>query len=385
MKRNLIIAILATVLLAPVLASTFQEGTYYSQSQQGLGVAFQNGHWAMFVGDQLIDGGTYSVQGSNIYFNSQEGRQYPPATIIDTCSISWGQTGTFYMVDCSTGTQGYGSQGSSSFSEGTYYSQSQQGMAVVFQNGQWGLVIQNQLIDGGTYSVQGSNIYFNSQQGRQYPPATIIDACSISWGQSGTFTQQGCTAGNSQVNPADYIPLLFPYQNGFYFYIPQLALPINNTVYYLSTIAQLIDPNQIIFMLTNYKMIQNPTGYISALFAPQYGVIYCPYVVLLLEGQQPQIFENIFFQVQVDQSGNVYFILYNVYGSNMPSYSEYSSGQYSSGSSGYGSSGSSGYDPVMQNMYFNTMNNIMNTMHETSMSIIDNINPSPSWDYDYDY
>ncbi len=260
------------------------------------------------------------------------------------------------------------------FQEGTYYSQSQQGMAVVFQNGQWGLYIQNQLYDSGTYSDQGSSIYFTSQQGKQYPAATIIDGCSFSWGQSGTFSKQGCTAGNSQVDPADYIPLLFPYQNEFYFYIPQLALSLNNSMYYLSTVAKLIDPNNLIFLLTNYKMIQEPTGYISSLFAPQYGVIYCPYVVLLLEGQQPQIFENIFFQIQTDQSGNVFFTLYNVYGANMPSYSEYSSGQYNS-------SGSSGYDP----MYLNTMSNIMNTMHETSMSIIDNISPSSSWDYDYNY
>ncbi len=380
MKRNFIISILLFTLFTPIVANAFQEGTYYSQSQQGMAVVFQNGRWGMYMNGQIYDGGTYSVQGSNIYFASQSGRQYPPATIMDACSFSWGQSGTFYNQGCSSGMQSYNSQMSSSFGEGTYYSQSQQGMAIVFQNGRWGMYLNGQIYDGGTYSVQGSNIYFASQSGRQYPPATIMDACSFSWGQSGTFYKDGCSAGSSQVDPADYIPLLIVKQTGIYFYIPQLALPVGNSVYLLEVLAQLYDLNSATFVISAYDIIQSPEGYISALFAPQYAMIYCPYVVLLIEGQQPQIFQNIFFQVQADQSGYVYLTLYNIYGSNMPTYSQYSSGQYSGTSSG-----STGYDPTLSNMYFNTMSNIMNSMHETSMAIIDNMNPSSSWDYDYDY
>jgi len=271
------------------------------------------------------------------------------------------------------------------FQEGTYYAQSpdNQGMAVVFQNGAWGMYINQQLFDTGNYSIQSDSISFSAQSGRSYPAATIINDCSFSWGQSGTFIKDGCTTsqGNQNgVNPADYVPLVIITQDGrVLFYIRQLAIPTDNGVLYLETLSQLYDPNTLSFVMTAYNVIQNPQGYISALFAPQYLVIYCPYIALLVEGQQPQLLQNIFFQVQVDQN-YIYFTLYNIYGSNMPTYSQYNSGQYNNNNSG-----SSNYDPATSSMYFNTMSNIMNTMHDTSMMIIDNMNPTPQWEYNYNY
>ena len=403
-----------TILMGPSLASAFVEGTYYSESQSGMYVHLETGAWALYIptgdgGSQIFDGGTYSIQGTTIIFQSNYGKNEPPATITGNCSFSWGQSGNFINQDCGSSTyQGTTSQANqSSFSEGTYASTSQQGMYVVFQGGQWALYIMNNngqavMYDGGVYSIQGNSIVFQSSYGKSEPTATILNSCSFSWGQSGNFVSQNCGsgqgtttgsgAGTQQVDPADYIPIVAILQQGVYFYIPQLGIPYGNSALFLEVISQLVDPNNITFMVSDYDVITDPKGYISALYAPNYSVIYCPYVVLIVQGQQPTILQNIFFQLLADQAGNIYLKLYNIYGDSMPTYSQYSSGQYGGGysggssGSGYGSgSGSSGYDPTMSNMYFNTMNDILNTMHETSMTIIDNINPSPQWDYDYDY
>ena len=286
--------------------------------------------------------------------------------------------------------------------EGVYYWAQNQAMYLELRGGLWQLVVPDEngnlgVYDAGSYAVSGNQVIFYSDYGRNEPPATIVDACTLSWGQSGNFIHESCLGSSggsayspqpdqSGADPSDYVPMVVLDQRGLHLFIPQLLVPLGGDYgVVLGLSGQLVDQQSISFLVTGAQEITNPAPYLSGVFVPEYRMVYLPYVAVvdLTSGGSVYLLQNALFEVLMD-SQNVYLRLYNIY-QDAPTYGQYSQGGYSQGgySQGGYSQGTGSYDPFLENMMFQTMSNIFDTMHNTNMAIINNI--GSGWDLDYDY
>ena len=260
------------------------------------------------------------------------------------------------------------------------------------------------LYDGGEYTIEGNTIKFRSNYNKNLPPATIIDDCTIEWGQSGKFVREDCTSTSGNSNnqnssnntSTDELPavasVILDSQGHIILYMPKFAIPIdaNGNMAIYDLIGILVSTNPIKIKLIGYKPITSPVQYVSGIYVPQSNIIYFPFWIFipLSNPDQAQLVQQeLIFWVNIDAMGNIYFVYQYPYGNNTNSGSSNNSGTSQGGGATSSEQALLQVQQQMQTnqMMFNTMSNIMNTMHETSSSIISNIGGNSSYDYDYDY
>ena len=281
------------------------------------------------------------------------------------------------------------------------------------------------LYDGGDYVIQGNQIIFQSYGNNNMPPATILDECTIEWGQSGRFVNRECQSqGISQEGAGSYdsdygsggststgtassgeelkaAAVVIDPTGGIYMLMPHVGIPMQGTISIYDITGVMVSDNPITIQLTDLQVSSPGTQVLAAMYVPEYNILYFPYIVVvdLSQPNQPVVVQNTLFTVNLDNAGNAYLVLYDIY-NDMPDYatyaSYYGSGDYGAGSSYGNSSGGSGsadeallalqQDMQEHQMLFNTMSNIMDTMNDTSLSIINNIgDPGYTYEYEYDY
>ena len=153
-------------------------------------------------GDSVIASGTVEevagASGTSYVFVTEDSRIFQ-ASYDGACSLSVGELGTFTREECSG--EGGGSGSVSGFnpcadSGVSWDNQDQPGMYVYFNEYfdqcQYELYAQGQLVDKGTVQAQDGNLTFVSEMGHGTTQGQVLDECSFSWGQAGVFRKSEC-------------------------------------------------------------------------------------------------------------------------------------------------------------------------------------------------
>lgn len=232
---------------------------------------------------------------------------------------------------------------------------------------------QPAVLEIGTFQVAGDQLTFTPSQsvtGNLQPSsATLSDqGCAFTWGEAGRFqsTETGCQGGAGQTS-YDHLISMLKAEN-LLLTIPQMGLPNASggfDIYKLT--LELISLEPVQFKVVGLEPVANPENALSAIFYPQQSFLYLPVMgVDFGGGQLLALYEYV---LQIVSAEPLVLQEFQAFQAAPPQASPATPGEpdYSN------------YDPAVIQM----LSDMSRMSHDTSMSIISNMDDTSCYGYEY--